>query len=74
MFVTTPTNEICGAYSMKASRLSFAPNPHHVIPVVWHGPVAFLGKTASLQFAPVMIGAPGDAQLEALFKCCRRGA
>src|SRR5208337_52046 len=48
-----------------------APDPHHVIPIVRHRPIAFFGEAAPLQFAPVMVGAPGDAELEAFLK---RGA
>jgi hypothetical protein len=44
----------------------FAPNPHHVVPIMRHWTVAFACEATTLQIAPIVVGAPGDAELEAL--------
>src|SRR5580700_7900153 len=39
-----------------------------MIPVMRHRPIAFAGEAAALQFAPIVVGAPGDAKLESLLE------
>ena len=68
IFSTTPSRWTPVGELDELVQVGVPPHPQHVLPVVGHRPLALALEPPALHRAPVVVGAPGNAQGEPLLE------